>query len=230
MLVRSVPATVASRLRRELVADVVDVPVRGHVPFSAASESVLGLLIVQGLLLRSVAAAGRRTVELLGPGDLVRPWQDDGPLAVLPSASAWAALEPTRLIVLDGEFAAVAYRFPGIADELLRRVIERSHALAVRLAIASIPSLPQRLLALLWHLADRWGIVEPDGVRIPLRLSHQVLAELVCAQRPSVTVAVKELVGAGQASRVAGGWLLLGAMPALEADVSAPHLAALAAM
>jgi len=231
MLVRDVPATLAARLRRQLVVDTVDIPIRGLVPVTVLGSGVLGYLILDGLLLRAVAVAGRRTVELLGPGDVVRPWQDEGTFAALPAASAWTALEPTRLAVLDADFAAAAYRFPAIADELLRRLVERCHALSVRLAIASIPSLPERLLAALWHLADRWGVVEPDGVRVPLRLSHQVLAELVCAQRPSVSVALKQLADGGKAMRApGGGWVLLGAMPTLESGLSPAPLPAIAVL
>jgi CRP/FNR family cyclic AMP-dependent transcriptional regulator len=222
MLLRGVPSDAADRLRRRLVTELIVVPTRGLMPFTAAASSVLGLLILEGMLLRSVTVASRRTVELLGPGDVVRPWQDDGRFAVLPAPSAWTALEATRVAILDAEFATVAFHFPAIADELMRRLVDRCHALSERLAIASIPSLPERVLALLWHLAERWGRVEPDGVLLPLRLSHQLLAELACAQRPSVTVALKQLVAAGQAARSAdGGWVLLGPMPDAEGAASA---------
>jgi CRP/FNR family transcriptional regulator, cyclic AMP receptor protein len=223
LLTRDVPLDAAEVVRRRLVASVVEIPSGGLVPYTAATRSVLGLLILDGLVLRSVTVAGRRTIELLGPGDVVRPWQDEGRFAALPAPSAWTPLQPTRVAVLDAEVAAVAYHFPAIADELMRRLVERCHALSERLAIASIPSLPERVLALLWHLADRWGRVEPDGVLLPLRLSHQLLAELACAQRPSVSVALKHVVATGRATRGSdGGWLLAG--PAPTAGVPAASL------
>jgi CRP/FNR family cyclic AMP-dependent transcriptional regulator len=212
----------ASHPRRRLFAESIEVPVRGVVPFTAATRALFGLLILDGLLLRAVTVARRRTVELLGPGDVVRPWQDDGRLAVLPSATNWTALQTTRIAVLDTEFVTVASCSPEIVEELVRRVTERSHRLAERLALASIPSLPERLLALMWHLAERWGVVLPEGVLIPLPLSHQVLADLACAQRPSVSVALKHLVNDQRAARRPGGaWLLLDDMPAraLEPEV-----------
>ncbi len=213
LLLRDVPLDAVDVLRRRLVAGVVDIPPRGPVPFTAAG-SVLGLLVLDGLMLRSVTVAARRTVELLGPGDVVRPWQDEGRFAALPAPSTWTALEATRVAVLDAEFAAVASHYPGIADELMHRLVERCHALSERLAIASIPSLPERMLALLWHLADRWGRVEPGGVLLPVRLSHQLLAELACAQRPSVSVALKHVVAAGGATRGSDGrWTLASPAP-----------------
>lgn len=58
-----------------------------------------------------------------------------------------------------------------------------------------------RLLLLLWHLADRWGRVTPDGVRIPLRLRHGMLAELLAVRRPSATAALQQLISDGLVRR-----------------------------
>jgi len=44
-----------------------------------------------------------------------------------------------------------------------------------------------RLHMLFWHLTDRWGRVRRDGVGVPLRLTHSVLADVVAARRPTVT-------------------------------------------
>jgi len=218
LLLRAVPSEIVGRLRSVLVAPLVAVSRGGTMPYVAGTaEGLFGLLIVEGLVVRVVTIAGRRTVELLGPADLIPPWQDDGQLAVLPASSVWTALEATQVAVLNGEFAAVACRFHAIAEELMLRTVARCQTLSERLAIVSIPSLPERLMTLLWHLADRWGRVEPDGVAVPLRLSHQLLADLACAQRPSVTVALQRLVADGRIARTArGGWLLRGRMPLHE--------------
>jgi hypothetical protein len=71
-----------------------------------------------------------------------------------------------------------------------------------------------RILVLLWHLADRWGRVRPEGVTVPVRLTHEMLGKLVGARRPSVTTAVNELIQREQIARADdGGWLLLGPPP-----------------
>ena len=57
-------------------------------------------------------------------------------------------------------------------------------------AIAHLTRVDDRLLALLWCLAERWGRVVPDGVLVSLRLSHRTLAGMVGARRPSVTTAL----------------------------------------
>ena len=67
-----------------------------------------------------------------------------------------------------------------------------------------------RLLVLLWAMAERWGRVAPQGVRLPLRLPHRTLATLVGARRPSVTTALSGLAREGLVERTQDGWLLHG--------------------
>jgi CRP/FNR family cyclic AMP-dependent transcriptional regulator len=87
--------------------------------------------------------------------------------------------------------------------------------LAVALAIAHHQRVEDRLVLTLWHLAERWGRVGPEGVIVPLPLSHQRLADLVGAHRPSVTTAMGALARSGVVSRRDDGvWVLHGAPPA----------------
>jgi CRP-like cAMP-binding protein len=57
---------------------------------------------------------------------------------------------------------------------------------------------------LLWHLAERWGRVTAEGVVIPLRLTHQRIAMLVGAQRPTVTAALSRMNARGLVQRTHG--------------------------
>ena len=66
----------------------------------------------------------------------------------------------------------------------------------------------------LWHLAGRWGRVRTDGVMLSLRLTHDVLADLVAARRPTVTSALSLLGDQGLVDPFDGGWLLRGTAPA----------------
>src|SRR3954447_12632745 len=45
---------------------------------------LIGLIILAGVLSREIGFAGRRTAELLGSGDILRPWDEDGPHALAP--------------------------------------------------------------------------------------------------------------------------------------------------
>ena len=175
----------------------------------------LGFLVLDGLLIRRSTLGRHVCVELLGSGDLVRPWDaEDAGAAPLTTGARWRVVEAARLAVLDARFAALAVRFPPLTAALLSRTVRRAQWLATLLAVSAMPRLDARLLAVLWHLADRWGKVGREGTIVPLRLTHEILAGLVGAQRPSVTTALRSLERRDFVRRdAAGGWLLLGDPP-----------------
>jgi CRP/FNR family transcriptional regulator, cyclic AMP receptor protein len=173
----------------------------------------LGLLVLDGLLLRRVRLGRRSGAELLGGGDLLQPWVLQPPYETLAVEPGWQVLERARLAVLDGRFAARVARWPGVAAALVERAIERTRTLAFQLAASHITGLERRLLALMWALADRWGRVTADGILVPLGLTHATLAELVGASRPSVSTALAQLARDDALERLPGGWLLHGQPP-----------------
>jgi CRP/FNR family transcriptional regulator, cyclic AMP receptor protein len=117
--------------------------------------------------------------------------------------------------VLDHELVKRLVPWPQIGVELFNRGTRRAHNLAVSLAISHHQRVDDRLMLTLWHLAERWGRVRKEGIVVPLPLSHQRLADLVGAHRPSVTTAMGELARAGSLSRSDDGhWVLHGAPPA----------------
>jgi CRP-like cAMP-binding protein len=171
----------------------------------------LGLLVMAGLLSRTVEVEGHRAQELLGPGDVLRPWDDEGAMASICSSTTWTVLQPTTIAVLDARFAAAAAQWPGVGSALLRAAVQRGYSRSVLLAVAQARRADHRLLMLFWHLADRWGRVTPDGVCIPLRLTHERLAELVCLRRPTVSMTLTELRESGAVTRRSDGtWCLRG--------------------
>lgn len=172
-----------------------------------------GFLIVDGLLSREVEVLNRTCVELLGPGDVLRPWQWDLDGSHVHAEVGWIVLEPTRMAVLNHRLVLQMNPWPQLGLELFARGTRRAHSLAVALAISHHPRVEDRLLLTLWHLAERWGRVRPDGIAVPLPLPHQRLADLIGAHRPSVTTAIGSLTRAGTLSRVGGVWLLHGAPP-----------------
>jgi len=125
----------------------------------------------------------------------------------------WLILEPSRVAVLDERFVRQLARFPQVAGRLFARSVLRSRSLAVNMAIVHQARVDVRLHLLFWQLAGRWGRVRADGIVVPLRLTHTVLADLVAARRPTVTSALSDLSRRGLVRAVSEGWLLSGPPP-----------------
>jgi hypothetical protein len=173
----------------------------------------IGLLILDGLLLRRVGIDGRFGAELLGEGDLLRPWQGDGIESTLSQTTRWRVLEATRFAVLDVDAARCLAEYPEVTGSLVARALERARNLAINMAIVHQARVHIRLQMLLWHLADRWGRVRSEGVILPMHLTHAVLADLVAARRPTVTTALTQLARQRLVAPAEDGWLLIGDPP-----------------
>jgi len=202
--------------RKEVVADVESYP-RGMWavgPRDFDHVASLGLLLLEGLLARQVTVAGHTCAELLGPGDVLQPWLLVGPEPSVATEVNWEVVQPAQAAVLDRAFCTRATSWPEIPAAISRRVLLRAHWLAFHLAVCHLRRVDERLLLVLWHFADRWGTVTPDGVQLDLRLTHDLLAAVVGAHRPSVSVAVWRLIDQGRVrSRPRSRWLLLGRPP-----------------
>lgn len=198
--------------RHRAVAGVFDVPGPHWDPGSisdAAEPGWLGLLLLDGLMMRRVTVGKRAACELFGPGDVTRPWDSDGEYEPLPISVDWVVLRSSRIAVLDTAFALRIARWPSITSQLLSRVAARARYLALTQAVTHLPRTHPRLLLLFWLLAERWGRMGPNGVHITLPLTHEVLAVLVGSQRPTVTIGLQRLAQAGLLTREGSDrWLL----------------------
>jgi CRP/FNR family transcriptional regulator, cyclic AMP receptor protein len=172
----------------------------------------LGFLVLDGLVGRRVLVPERgRSLELLGQGDLFRPW-DDGSASF--ERLSWTVIEPAAIAVLDEPLAARAREVPQLLEALTDRALRRSRRLAVSAAIANTVGVEERLLLSLWQLTELWGRKAPEGAVLPFRLSHQTLADLVGARRPTVTLALGNLIERDLLRRgESGQWILVGDPP-----------------
>lgn len=213
-LAESLDPSHRARAEAHCVARTLRMP-RGRwdVPGSEGLREGIGLLLLEGLLLRRVGIDGRFGAELLGTGDLLRPWRGNEPPPALALTTGWKVLEPVRLALLDEAAARRFADYPELTGRLVDRALERSRNLTINMAIIHQARVNVRLRMLLWHLADRWGRVRSEGVWLPLALTHTVLADLVAARRPTVTTALTELSRHGLVIAVGGGWLLSGEPP-----------------
>ena len=212
-LAEAIPAADRVRAIEECIAPTARIHVgRWSAPQTDVMPGGIGLLVLRGLLIRRARVGGRVSAELLGKGDLLRPWLEGAPAA--PSyAARWRVLEPVVVAVLDRRVARRFARYPELTGRLAERALERSRTLAINMAIVRQPWVHVRVHLLLWHLADRWGYVRSEGTVLPLRLTHDVLADLVAARRPTVSRALSQLAKAELVRRDGRGWLLLGERP-----------------
>ena len=184
----------------------------------------IGLLILEGLIVRRVSVGGRRGAELLGAGDVLSCVEPRDELPALELASSCSVLEPLRVAVLDAAFVdRELTHFPQLAAALAARIAQRSRNLAVNLAIITQSRVDARLHMLLWHLAGRWGRVRSGGVVLPLRLTHSLLAEMVASRRPTVSSALSGLARRGLVRCSDDGWVLAGDAPGDTGDLEVLH-------
>jgi CRP/FNR family transcriptional regulator, cyclic AMP receptor protein len=212
--------------RRHAIAATIElVPGRWQASASDLGEAGgYGLMIVDGLMTRDIVLGQTTASELVGSGDLLRPNDHEGAVSPVQFDVAWNVLEPTRLAVLDRRFAIVTARWPEVATAITRAAVRRAHALTYQIAVGHMTRVDSRLLVLFWYLADRWGRMTPEGVVIPIKLTHQVLGRIVGAQRPSVTTALSTLSERGALNRADDGtWVLHGEPPDEYRRISEPH-------
>jgi CRP/FNR family cyclic AMP-dependent transcriptional regulator len=162
-----------------------------------------GLLVLDGLIARETCVATRAAAELVGAGDLLQP-PVSHPDELLGSQHVWHVLWPTKLALLDEDFSARVRPWPKVMCALWRRLSRRVTNVDEMRAITSHPRLELRLVLLFWHLAGRWGRVEPSGIHLTLPLTHRLLGQLVGAERPSISHALARLAHAGLLSGSAG--------------------------
>lgn len=135
--------------RHAAVAAVIELDGRGWDPTEisrAADDGWLGLLLIDGLLIRKVTLGKRAACELFGPSDLIRPWDTDGEYAPFSISVQWLVLKPTRLAVLNTAFALRITRWPTVTSRIVSRVAQRARYLALTQAVTHLPRAYERLL------------------------------------------------------------------------------------
>jgi CRP-like cAMP-binding protein len=205
---QDIPEDDLPRARRALVVPTAGIPSgRFDLAGVAARHGDTALLLVlSGALARDIRVLDRTTTQLFGPGDLIAA----GTLGpeCLNAVVTYHAEEPGRVALLNARFHAAARVWPSLTSIVQHRLANQSRRIAVQAAILALPRVESRVLAILWHLADVFGSVRPEGVLVPLQLTHERLGRLVGAQRPTVTLALRRLGEAGDAVRVSEGWML----------------------
>jgi CRP/FNR family transcriptional regulator, cyclic AMP receptor protein len=198
-------------------AERVALPVL-RVPKGAANIALLlrrhgafAAIVIEGMLVDRMQLGDQAALRLLGPGDVLS-LAGSSP-SMLISHVDWHVASPAQLALVGNEFLLASRRWPQIAVGLHLRTADQADRIAAQLAVCQLPRVDQRLLAMMWLLAESWGQVTSVGTSLPLSLTHDVLGELIGARRPTVTLALGELSERGAIVRQRRGWLLVQAPP-----------------
>jgi CRP/FNR family transcriptional regulator, cyclic AMP receptor protein len=190
-------------------------------PAQEGPSPIFGFVVLSGLLLEETVIADHPSVRLLGPGDIALPRRASS--ESLEVHLRWTAATDTRVAILDEVLQQPLAMWPGLALGLIDRAAEQLLRGGVLKAIAQLPRVEDRMEAMFWELADRWGRVTPGGVVVPLRLTHDLLARLVGGRRPTVSLALRVLADRGTLTRQRdGSWLLTAALPAIGPGAPSP--------
>jgi CRP-like cAMP-binding protein len=191
-----------------LTVPVVDLAV-GPVDMSGLlrRNGSFGAFVLDGMIARHLRVGDVAGMRILGPGDVVSLRATPGSMLLVESGCR--AVSPTRLALLGQDVLVGAHRWPRLVAGLHARATEQIERVAVQLAICQLPRVEDRLLALLWLLAESWGRVTPGGTVLPLALTHETLGALVGARRPTVTLALGALADRGALLRQGRSWLLV---------------------
>jgi len=184
--------------------------------FPPPDPAGLGAVVVTGMIVVRVDAGTRAHIELLGTGDIISPWVRSGYELAIPSDLSALVVSPVRVAVLNRAFALRTARWPEIHAGVVHRLIVRTRRLSLQAAINSVSRIEERLELTLWELAYRFGRVTREGIVVDLPLTHSQLADLVAAQRPSVSTAIGRLQAHGRVVRAdRHRWLLRGEAPTM---------------
>ena len=182
------------------------------------SPANMGLMLLDGAVARELSLGATVSSELLGPGDLVRPWTLDRYARMVESMTYWNVLAPVRVALLDQRLTIRLREYPEVTAMFMDRLSARSQRLAMLQAIAHLNRVDARAEAALWLLAERWGRPTADGVMVPLALSHRAIGQIIGATRPTVSTAFANLARQLRVVRRPSGtwWLNAAYRPSAE--------------
>ena len=191
----------------------IDLPVARTEPGPLELDALLqqhqafAAMVLDGIVMNSLRIGEQTGIQLLGPDDVLVPPGDLSP-SWLANSDFLCATE-VRLVLFANDLFAGVHRYPRIVQALYGCIGNQLQRLTAQLVICQIPRVDDRVLAMLWLLAESWGLVTPNGVRLPMPLTHETLGALVGARRPTITLALRKLVQENAIVHQDSGWLLL---------------------
>ena len=180
----------SEQLRRRTVS-------RGTVVFNEGEQGdTLFILLAGKIKISRASADGRENmIALLGPGDLF------GELSLFDPGPRTA----TAAALTDAELAALHHdalrpwlsTHPQVAERLLRVLARRLRRTNDAMADLVFTDVPGRVAKALLGLSERFGVKDPEGLRVKHDLTQEELAQLVGASRETVNKALADFAGRG---------------------------------
>ena len=176
-------------------------------PGTLRSTRAFAVIIAGGMVVRTVSLGEHAALQLLGPGDLINRSGEYGSDLVSPAGLQARGL--VRYAVLDDRVLALIQPFPRLVEGLQALSDGQQQRLLAQLLICQLPRVEDRVLALMWLLAETWGRTTTSGTVVSVRLTHDTIGLLIGARRPTVTLALRALEERGALVRRADDWLIL---------------------
>lgn len=168
---------------------------------AAAPRDAFGFLVVDGVVLKETTLATRSALEVLTAGDMLAPVSTEALEPGARAVSRYVAHGRVSLAVLGDRFRAASRRWPAVGDDLHDRLAKQTHRASAHLAMLHASRVEDRIILLFADLGERCGRMTTDGVVVDINLTHDIIGRLVGAQRPTVTLALQTLAGAGSLCR-----------------------------
>lgn len=199
------------RARKQVVVPAIDAPagpldIEGLRRLPGIRGELYGFLVVKGTLMVNLHMAGRQCGRLVSIGGLVL--LDGDVTETIPAEVDWVVVDACRLACFDERLLEIVLRWPPLMAPIMSRAAQYARYALMQQAISQLPKVEDRLLALFWSLADRQGVVRSDGIWVALSTTHDTLAHLVGAQRPTVSLGLSRLAESGLLRAQPGGWLI----------------------
>ncbi|GAC1329071.1 MAG: cAMP-activated global transcriptional regulator CRP [Mycobacteriales bacterium] len=170
---------------------------RGTVVFSEGEQGdTLFILLAGKIKISRASVDGRENmIALLGPGDLFGELSlfDPGPRTATATALTDAELTALHHDALRPWLSS----HPQVAERLLRVLARRLRRTNDAMADLVFTDVPGRVAKALLGLSERFGVKDPEGLRVKHDLTQEELAQLVGASRETVNKALADFAGRG---------------------------------
>ena len=117
--------------------------------------------VIDGMLVHRMRLRTQTGLRLLAPGDIItrEPSFHEGAL----EDSVFAAVGDVSIALFDDHLLIAARRCPRLVAALLLRLDQQSRRATSQMMICQLPRVEDRVLTMMWLLAETWGRVTPAG-------------------------------------------------------------------